>query len=180
MDAERDAIPQLGRKRRRCLAHALAVRIERLHLTRKTRGDARQSAFAAADLEDAPAIEVRDCLDRRRLDTLAIPHLHAARYFPLVDEPPGFLAVAGSGELAAALSSAGYDVVAIDPASENTSTVSPAFARHSTSGSSWASPCAARISTAGVYRPVIESPRRSSSPPVRLPATGARLVGTRR
>ncbi len=55
-----------------------------------------------------------------------------------MDEPPGFLAVAGfvlaalpslparilevgagSGELAAALSSAGYDVVAIDPASES-------------------------------------------------------------
>jgi hypothetical protein len=82
VDAERDAIPQLGRKRRRCLAHALAVRIERLHLTRKTRGDARQSAFAAADLEDAPAIEVRDCLDRRRLDTLAIPHLHAVTILP--------------------------------------------------------------------------------------------------
>ncbi len=40
------------------------------------RSEPRQPPFAAADLQDPPAVEVRNVGDRSRLNALGIAHLH--------------------------------------------------------------------------------------------------------
>ena len=76
VDAERDAIPQLGGQRRGSVRHSVGIGIEGVHLASVARGEPRQPPFTAADLQDPHALEVRNFGDRGGLNALGIAHLH--------------------------------------------------------------------------------------------------------
>lgn len=96
MNAEANTVAQLERKRRCGPRHPVAVRIEGVDLDSAAGDKPRQPPLAAADLEHAPAVQIRDRGDRRWLSAPRASRTCTTgtiRESPALAEPPGSLAV---------------------------------------------------------------------------------------